>query len=224
MSNNPIFFFDEMFGRRQMIARPKEEQKIRDFTKQRIIVQINGNRKVGKTILFRRALKDTPHLEIDFAGVKSSQECLNRLVRALQKNSYGKIILKGKIKDGMFRGAALHAVGSILGIDPIFVIQMILDRVEKSKFEAVVIDDFQDIQQLKDPNQWLGRFRSFVQSYSKSYLFVVSPPFLFHLMDRPDSAFYKQTLKYEIPPIPKNLTSPIFSNILKKETSLLKRG
>ncbi len=226
MNPNPFFFFGSADHHRDLLSRPQEESKIQQFVKNAAKVRIQGDRRVGKTTLLRKSLHRIPHLYVDFSAVKTPEGCVDRFNASLHSSKWGADLLNTSIKLGALGEFGISIQKPSFQNDPFIGLEVLLNQVESSKIEAVVIDEFQDILSLPDPNAWLWRLRSIIQNHSKTaYFFTGSIQSALHsLLDGNKAAFHKQTIQLQIDPISLEQLGPWIKRKLQKSDYTLEEG
>ena len=226
MNPNPFFFFGSADKNRDLLSRPEDESKIQQFVKNAAKVRVQGDRRVGKTTLLHKSLSKVPHLYVDFSAVKTPEGCVDRFNASLHSNKLGADLLNSSIKLGALGEFGTNINRPSFQNDPFVGLEILLNKVENSKILAVVIDEFQDIQSLPDPNAWLWRLRSIIQNHSNTaYFFTGSiQSTLNTLLDGNKAAFHKQTIQYLVNPISLDQLGPWIKRKLHKGGYTLEDG
>jgi len=229
---NP-FHYGQIVKKADFCRRPELDKKLADSIKRGQNVYIQGERRTGKTSLICetiRKLKKNRMIYVDLLEVKSSDDFLKRVVTAIieMEQSAGFV-------ERIFQ--KLSHIRPVASIDPITglptfsldssvelkpdsipgVVDLISSYHSKTKPIVVVLDEFQDILNLRDAREALALLRSKVQFQSDiPYVFAGS---IRNEMDRifndPDSAFFKSAVPIQVGPIEKDRFQKFIINKFK---------
>ncbi len=217
---NP-FHYGQIVQKADFCRRPELHKKLSDNIKRGQNVYIQGERRTGKTSLVCetiRKLKKNRMIYVDLLEVKSSDDFLKRMVTAMMGMEK-----RGGFVEKIFQ--QLSHIRPVASIDPITglptfsldssvelkpdsipaVLDLISSYHSKTKPIVVVLDEFQDILNLRDAREALALLRSKVQFQADiPYVFAGSTR---HEMDRifndPDSPFFKSAIPIQVGPIDK---------------------
>ena len=179
-------------------------------------VYVQGERRVGKTSLVVEAvrrMKGWSLLDVNLMNIQSATDVAKALARALVAMDADETTLIKTLKQ-------LASLRPTLGIDPLTsqpnisfapgpgnvgleTIESILSIAQSRKKTVVFLDEFQDVERIKDGDVLLARLRGVIQNMSGFP--VVYAGSLRNSMDRifthPDSPFYKSAMKVNVGPI-----------------------
>jgi hypothetical protein len=217
---NP-FHYGQIVKKADFCHRPELDKRLADSIKRGQNVYIQGERRTGKTSLICetiRKLKKTRMIYVDLLEVKSSDDFLKRIITAIIEMEH-----TAGFMERIFQ--KLSHIRPVASIDPITglptfsldssvelepdsipgVVDLISSYHSKTKPIVVVLDEFQDILNLKDAREALALLRSKVQFQSDiPYVFAGS---IRNEMDRifndPGSAFFKSAVPIQVGPIDK---------------------
>lgn len=198
-------------------GRGEEIKQLTEFIISSQNVFIQGERRIGKSSLIYetvRKIKNRKAVFVDLMGIKSSQEFCQRTVKS---------IISSKAENGFFT-KALNYFASLkpkVGMDPVTgmptvsldpsvelaadALEEIFDVMRKigKKNTVVVLDEFQDVLNLKDSETTLAVLRSKIQYHANiAYIFAGS---IRNRMDeiftRPDSPLFKSAIPITVGPL-----------------------
>ena len=218
---NP-FYYGQIVKKADFCRRPELDRKLAGSIKRGQNVYIQGERRTGKTSLICetiRKLKKHRMIYVDLLEVKSSDDFLKRIVTAIIAMEHTAGFVERVFQE-------LSHIRPVASVDPITglptlsldssvelkpdsipgVVDLMSSYHSKTKPIVVVLDEFQDILNLKDARQTLALLRSKVQFQSGiPYVFAGS---IRSEMDRifndPDSAFFKSAVPIYVGPIDKD--------------------
>lgn len=200
-------------------ARKELSAQLLDYVQRGQNIVIQGERRIGKSSLVYNTLngqKKYRPIMIDLMGVKSTVDICNRIADALTRFDSS---------DGFFRRTMsllahlrpIMTVDTMTGMPTISVdrsagaapeslavaMNAIASHVE-DKNACVVLDEFQDVADLKDGDQILAIMRGKIQYMNKtSFIFLGSARNrMADIFMLPDSPFYKSALAFEVGEMP----------------------
>ena len=228
---NP-FHYGQIVRKADFCRRPELDRRLADNIKRGQNVYIQGERRTGKTSLICetiRKLKKHRMIYVDLLEVKSSDDFLKRIVTAIIEMEHTAGFME-RIFQKLSHIRPVASVDPITGL-PTFlldssvelkpdsipgVVDLISSYHSKAKPIVVVLDEFEDILNLREAPQTLALLRSKVQ-------FQTGIPYVFagsvrNEMDRifndPDSAFFKSAVPVHVGPIDKDTFQKFIINKL----------
>jgi hypothetical protein len=229
---NP-FHYGQIVKKADFCSRPELGKKLADSIKRGQNVYIQGERRTGKTSLICetiRKLRRNRMLYVDLLEVKSSDDLLKRIVTAIieMERSAGFVErifqrlshMKPVASIDPITGFPTFTLDSSIELKPdsiLGVVDLISSYHSKTKPTVVVLDEFQDILNLRDAREALALLRSKVQFQSDiPYVFAGS---IRNEMDRifndPDSPFFKSAVPIQVGPIEKERFQKFIINRFK---------
>lgn len=229
---------NDFCGRKQLI------KELRELIASGQNIVLQGERRIGKTSLIHeviRSQKGTRGLYLDILGTKTVDDLCLTMLRGIvsleKKGSFVDRVIKSfahiRPQLGMdYTGSLTLTFNSSapLKIDSIQEIMNIIEAMHKRKPLIVVLDEFQDILQIKDAKTILAQLRSQIQFHSKiPYIFAGSNR---NQMDQiftsPDSPFYKSAIPLTVESLSFEEFAPFLTKRFKSgerniEEGILKR-
>ncbi len=233
LDKNP-FRFGAVVEGSHYIKRPELEATLKKNLHDIQNVFIVGERRCGKTSLILKVLKEEyqgKFFHADLYGVDSNTELTHRFVRAFAHlqtqffsfedtiKSLARFRVKAEVKSdgsGVEFLPTIDAKTSLLDLSA--VLEDLRGFSKKHRF-AIFVDEFQEIQKLKDHKKIKGEMRSKIQLFQKApFVYAGS---LRHQMDfifrSPDDPFYKSAVPIEFEKIPLELFYAFVSKNLNQK-------
>ncbi len=199
----------------EFCGRHQELKILREYVKSAGRVYLIGERRIGKTSLIfeaMRVLKGFRVIYADLMAVKTTSDVVQRMATALVKSESQQSRVLGLLKD-------LAHLQPVISIDPITNAPSIsispnsgsrpetLDGVfslfESGKKTIVIIDEFQDIQQVSPEDSLLARLRGLIQHQeSTSYIFCGSiRSSMEDIFTNHESPFFNMAMRLHLGPL-----------------------
>ena len=195
--------------------RPELSRRLRDYIARGQNLVVQGDRRIGKSSLVKNTIKGMRGyhpLMIDLMGVKNVSDICNRVAAALISFDDSDSIIRRVV--GLFAHLKpVVSVDAITGMPTISVdrrssedpssisvaLKAIVDHV-KGRRACVVLDEFQDILDLKDGEQVLSIMRGVIQHVSEvSFVYLGSSrDEMLNIFMSPKSPFYKSALLFAV--------------------------
>lgn len=214
---NP-FKYGQVVGAEDFCPRPKLLKEIKDFITSGQNIVIQGERRIGKTSLICEAirrLRKNQMLYADLLEIKTPDALCRRVAKAIISLEYRSGLLE-KILKKLSQLKPSVSVDPLTGqptvsLDPAVQlkpenIEGLLDLIvsmHKRKALVVVLDEFQDILNLKESQEALAIMRSKIQFHKNiPYIFAGSiRNRMDEIFNHPDSAFFKSAIPLNIGPL-----------------------
>lgn len=214
---NP-FKYGQLVSGGDFCPRPKLLKELRNFITSGQNVVIQGERRIGKTSLICEAvrrLRTNKMLYVDLLEIKTSDALCKRLAKAMislehQAGFLEKILkklsqLRPTVSIDPLTGQPAISVDPAVQLKPES-IEGLLDLIasmHKRKTLVIVLDEFQDILNLKDSQEVLAVMRSRIQFHKKiPYVFAGSiRNKMSGIFNDPDSAFFKSAIPFDVGPL-----------------------
>lgn len=200
-------------------ARKELSAQLLDYVRRGQNIVIQGERRIGKSSLVYNTLKGQKKYKpimIDLMGVKSTVDICNRIADALTRfdSSDGffrrtmsllahlRPIITVDAMTGMPTISVDHSAGS--APESLAVAMNAVASHVEDKNACVVLDEFQDVAELKDGDQILAIMRGKIQYMNKtSFIFLGSARNqMADIFMLPSSPFYKSALVFEVGEMP----------------------
>ena len=232
---NP-FKYGQVVNGNDFCPRPKLIKIIKSFIKSGQNIYVQGERRIGKTSLIMEAIHSCRGKRVyyvDLLEIKTTASLCQRLAKALisfeQQNGVIEKILKSLSQLKPTIGFDTLTGTPTISIDPAIkftpdslngLLDMLFD-IHKKRNIVVVIDEFQDILNLRDSKEALAIFRSKIQFHSSlPYIFSGSiRNKMFDIFNNPESAFFKSAIPVHVC----ELDHQYFTKFLKDKFALGKR-
>ncbi len=233
---NP-FRYGQVVTARDFCPRPKLIKTIKEFMASGQNTVVFGERRIGKTSLIHEAarrLRKKRLLHVDLLEIKNSDDFCSRLVKAILSLEQQGGFLEKALKT-MSRLKPSVSVDPLTGqptvsLDPAVKLQPesiegVLDLIlsaQKRKPLVVVLDEFQDILNLKESKEVLARLRGRIQFHANiPYVFAGSiRSRMDEIFNDPDSPFFKSSIPVQVGPLDRNL----FATFLRDKFASGKRS
>ncbi len=232
---NP-FKYGQVVNDNDFCPRPKLTKSIKGFIKSGQNIFVQGERRIGKTSLIMETINHTRAKRVyyvDLLEIKTVSGFCQRLAKALISFEYQNGIVE-KILKALSQFKPTIGFDSLTGTPTISIdsvskftpdsINGLLDMllsIHTHKPIVVVVDEFQDILNLKDSKEALAILRSKIQFHSSiPYIFSGSVRNkMFDIFNNPESAFFKSAISVEV----KELNPKYFIEFLKNKFASGKR-
>lgn len=233
---NP-FKYGQVVKEEDFCPRPRLLKNVEEFIKSAQNILIQGERRTGKTSLIfeaLRRLKKRHVAYVDLLEVKSSDDLCKRIIKAVismeQRSGVAEKLfkslsrLKPTLSINPVTGQPSISLDASIKLQPdsIESIMDMIGTISRKKTIVVVLDEFQDILNLKDSKEALALLRSKIQFHSKiPYIFAGSiRNKMDDIFNHPDSAFFKSAIAINVGPIEREP----FITFLKSKFSLGRRS
>lgn len=214
---NP-FKYGQVVGAEDFCPRPKLLKEIKDFIASGQNIVIQGERRMGKTSLICEAIRrirKRQMLYVDLLEIKTSDALCKRFAKAvislehrngfLEKTLKRLSQLKPSVSIDPLTGQPVVSVDSAVRLKPES-IEGLLDLItsmHKRKTLVVVLDEFQDVLNLKDYRETLAVMRGKIQFHKNiPYIFAGSiRNRMEEIFNDPSSAFFKSAIPLTVGPL-----------------------
>jgi hypothetical protein len=198
--------------------RPELERQLRDYAEAGQNLVIQGERRMGKTSLVKKAIsgmKGERLLYIDFYGIRTLSDFCRRVMSGVggvtEKMPFLKkaLALAHRLRPALTidatTGAPTITVDAKAASDPdsLDAVMTTIKKLAEDGGLCVVMDEFQDLLKLEDADRILAEMRGTIQFQGDTpyfYLGSVRNDML-KIFTHPDSPFFKSALAFEVPPI-----------------------
>jgi archaellum biogenesis ATPase FlaH len=218
---NP-FVYGRVVSKNDFCPRPELEKELKSHISSNQNVLIEGERRTGKTSLICetiRKIKGTRVVYVDLLEIKTVDDLCRRMVKALLslKNSAGFL---GTLMKSLSNLRPVMSIDPLSGMPTVSLgtgsplepdsMEAILDVMAQQKGGnkiVVVLDEFQDILNLKDHRETVAILRSKIQ-FHKNVPYVFSGSVrnkMNELFNSPDSPFFKSAITIEVGSIDKTI-------------------
>ena len=233
---NP-FVYGRIVSKTDFCPRPRLEKVLSAHIDSNQNVLIEGERRTGKTSLICetiRKIKGAKVLHVDLLEIKTVEDLCRRMVKAiLSLGTSGGFL--NTLMQGLGRLRPVMSIDTLSGLPTISLaaeaqlepssIEVILDLIAQQKGKnkiVVVLDEFQDILNLKDHDETLAILRSKIQ-FHKNVPYVFSGSVrnkMNDIFNNPDSSFFKSAITIEVGSIEKE----VFHTFIMKKFMETNRG
>ena len=199
--------------------RPELSKSLRTYVESGQNLVIQGERRIGKTSLVKEtlsAMRGWSTVYADFMGVRSVTDVCNRLADALARFDSSDTFLR-KLFAALLHLRPIATVDAMTGLPTITVdarassdptsVSTVMNALEthaKGRRVCVVLDEFQDILDVRDGEQVLALMRSRIQFMSRTaFVFLGSARNrMLDIFMSPKSPFYKSAALFDVGMIP----------------------
>ncbi len=195
--------------------RRKAERELRGFIKAGQNVFVQGERRMGKTSLVRKAVEGTRGerlVYVDVYCIGSQADLCRRITEGVGRaNSYMPFLrrvmsfasrLRPTLSFDSQDGSPKISVDSLAADEPesLGVVMDMLEKVSADGKTCVVFDEFQDIERLKDAERVLAEMRGRIQFQENvPYMFLGSVRHeMWRIFNDPKSPFFKSAAAYDV--------------------------